>query len=111
MSGTCAAAQASKGRQACTHAKGSDGWRGGPYCNSDDFPILLCPLEAEIQVFADGLSEMTERATMKEFTNFAVPLSFLPELQNSFFLHGKGSPGHTLTHFMKFCEAGNTPKE
>ena len=35
---------------------------------------------------------------MKEFTKIAVPRSFLPELQFSFFLHGKWSRGHILTN-------------
>ena len=39
----------------------------------------------------------SERAKMKEFTKFAVPRSFLPELQFCFFLHGKWSRGHILT--------------
>ena len=60
MSGACAGAQARKGKQACTHARGSDGWRGGPYCNSDDFSFFtlsLGPLEDEIHVFSHGMSE------------------------------------------------------
>ena len=54
---------------------------------------------------------MTERAKMKEFTNFAVPRSFLPELQISFFHDGEMSRGHILSHFGKNCETGNTPKK
>ena len=54
---------------------------------------------------------MNERAKMKEFTNFAVPRSFLPELQFFSFLHGEMSPGHILSHFRKNCETGNTPKK
>ena len=60
MSGACAMAQARKGRYACTHFRLLDDWRGGPFCNSDDnsfFTLSLGPLEAEIHVFSDGLSE------------------------------------------------------
>ena len=54
---------------------------------------------------------MTERAKMKEFTNFAVPRSFLPELQIFFFLHGEMSRGHILSHFGTNCDTGNTSKK
>ena len=54
---------------------------------------------------------MAERAKMKEFTNFAVPRSFLPELRIFFFHDGEMSRGHILSHFVKFCETGNTPKK
>ena len=54
---------------------------------------------------------MNERAKMKEFTNFAVPRSFLPELQFSFFHDGEMSRGHILSHFQKSSETGNTPKK
>ena len=54
---------------------------------------------------------MTERAKMKEFTNFAVPRSFLPELQISFFHDGEMSRGHILSHFQTLTDTGNTPKK
>ena len=38
--------------------------------------LSLGPLEAEIHVFLDGLSEMAERAKMKEITNFTAHPSF-----------------------------------
>ena len=55
------------GRCACTHARGLKCWGGG-HCptkvalglNSDDFlffTLSLGPLEAEMYVFSDGLSE------------------------------------------------------
>ena len=53
---------------------------------------------------------MTERAQLKEFTNFAVPRSFLPELQISFFLHGKWSRGHILTKDRQ-CQTPGTPRK
>ena len=53
---------------------------------------------------------MTERAKMKEFTKFAVPRSFLPELQFCFFLHGKWSRGHILTVLGKNRNRG-TPRK
>ena len=53
---------------------------------------------------------MNERAKMKEFTNFAVPRSSLPELQISFFLHGKWSRGHILTVIRKNRNRG-TPRK
>ena len=54
--------------------------------------------------------KMTERAKMKEFTKFAVPRSFLPELQISFFLHGKWSREHILTVIRKNRNRG-TPRK
>ena len=40
---------------------------------------------------------MSANTSTKEITKFAVPRSFLLELQISFFLHGKWSRGHILT--------------
>ena len=40
---------------------------------------------------------LSERAQKKWFTNFAVPRSFLPGLQFSFFLLLENSQGHILT--------------
>ena len=61
---------------------------------------------------------MTERANMKEFTKFAVPRSFLPELQFSFFLHIKhkvvlGAYSDRFRKKIGTVEHGvpNTPKE
>ena len=76
MSGACAGAQARKGKQACTHARGSDGWRGGPYCNSDDFSFFtlsLGPLEDEIHVFSDGLSENDRKSHNERVHKFYRP--------------------------------------
>ena len=50
---------------ACTHFSLLDDWRGGPFCNSDDysfFTLSLGPLEAEIHVFSDGLSENDKKS-------------------------------------------------
>ena len=52
----------------------------------------------------------SDRAKMKEFTKFAVPRSFLPELQISFLLHAKWSRGHILTVFWKILNRG-TPRK
>ena len=60
--------------------------------------------------FQTGSVKMTERAKMKEFTNFAVPRSFLPELQICFFVHGKMYRGHILNVFQTSSDTGNTLK-
>ena len=60
--------------------------------------------------FQTGSVKMTERAKMKEFTNFAVPRSFLPELQICFFEHGKMYRGHILNVFQTSSDTENTLK-
>ena len=45
--------------------------------------------------------KLSDWVKMEKVTNFAVLRSFLPELQFSFFVHGKGSYGHILTVFWK----------
>ena len=54
--------------------------------------------------------QMSENTPMKEITKFAVPRSFLPELQISFFLHGKWSRGHILTKDTQWHTPG-TPRK
>ena len=54
---------------------------------------------------------MTERAKMKEFTNFTAHPSFLVCCKTFFFLDREMSWGHILSHFGKNCETGNTPKK
>ena len=53
---------------------------------------------------------MSANISTKEITNFAVPRSFLPELQISFFLHGKWSRGHILTKDRQWQTPG-TPRK
>ena len=43
--------------------------------------------------------KMSANISTKEITNFAVPRSFLPELQISFFLHGKWSRAIQLQEY------------
>ena len=54
---------------------------------------------------------MTERAKMKEFTNFTAHPSFLVCCKICFFLGGEMSRGHILSHFQTVTDTGNTPKK
>ena len=102
MSGACAAAQARKGRQA--HARGLDGWRGGPYCNSDDFSSFTLsrgPLEAEINVFSDGLSENDRKSQNERDHKFYRTSLIFGWPVNFFFPTWKGIPG---AYSEPFCD-------
>ena len=104
MSGGCATAQARKDRCACTHRRGVRWLVRETLLDQNPLgwwfvgvSLSPGPCKAEINVFSECLSENDRKSEMKEFINFAVPCSFLPELQISFFLHGEGSRGHILT--------------
>ena len=54
---------------------------------------------------------MTERASMKEFTQYQYKCSNISTNSFRLFIMLEGSRGHILTYFLTKTDTGNTPKE
>ena len=102
MSGACATDQARKGRYVCTLARGLDVWIGGPHCKSNDFfTLFVGPLEHEIHVFSDGVSENDRKSQNERVHKFYSFAFVFAGTVNLFSPTSRGVPG---SYSDPFCE-------